>query len=362
MVNADTLRKTPPTSRKRCQVSLAADLPTTLWQNGDVPTNESPELQAVCRRWMSALAETDTATLANLYSRSAAATYLGTDDEEFWVGRDVGVAVSRHWAEVARTLGATVVETAEIDAYENGSTGWALIRAALTFAGHGPFPFRTTLVFVLEDGTWRIAQVHNSVSTSNFDNVGVPLTTTLEDLVEALDDESESRLRAAVPQGTVTLMFTDIEDSTKMATRLGDRAWSSLIRAHDRTIGGIADRHGGVVVKTLGDGAMVAFNSTREAVASAREVQRAFQSDVDGAQIRARIGLHVGDAVHTGADYLGLAVNKAARVAAAARGGETLISDAVKMLLGESPELTFGEPFETELKGLPGTHTVMLLR
>jgi class 3 adenylate cyclase len=333
-----------------------------MWQYGDVPTKESPELQAVCRRWMNALAEADTATLANLYSRSAAATYLGTDDEEFWVGRDVSVAVSRHWAEVARDLGVPVVETAEIDAYENGSTGWALIRAAFTFAGHDPFPFRTTLVFVLEDGTWRIAQLHNSVSTDNFENVGVRMTTTLEDLVEALDDESASRLRSAVPQGTVTLMFTDIEDSTKLATRLGDQTWSSLILHHDRTIGDIAGRHGGVVVKTLGDGAMVAFNSTRDAATTAREVQEAFQSAADGFEIRARIGLHVGDAVHTGDDYLGLAVNKAARIAAAARGGETLISETVRMLLGDSPELAFGEPFETELKGLPGTHTVMPLR
>ncbi len=311
---------------------------------------------------MAAVAETDTATLENLYSRSTAATYLGTDDEELWVGRDVGVAVSRHWAEVARTLGTTNVETAEIDAYENGSTGWALVRACITVGGHGPFPFRTTLVFALEDGTWRIAHAHNSKSTNNFDNIGVPLTSTLEDLVEALDHESESRLRAAVPQGTVTLMFTDIEDSTMMATRLGDQAWSSLILHHDRTIGEMADRHGGVVVKTLGDGAMVAFNSTRDAVASAREVQSAFRTAIEGTEIRVRIGLHVGGAVHTGDDYLGLAVNKAARVAAAARGGETLISDAVKVLLGDSPELTFGEPFETELKGLPGTHTVMLLR
>lgn len=327
-----------------------------------MPTQESPELEAVCRRWINAVSQADTATIANLYSRSAAATYLGTDNEELWVGREVGVAVSRHWAEVATTLAAPTVEASDIDAYENGSTGWALIRGDFTFGGQGPFPLRMTLVFVLEDGTWRITHLHNSLATDNFENVGVPFTTTLEDLVEALDDEAESRLRSAVPQGTVTLMFTDIEDSTKMATRLGDEAWSSLIRHHDRTIDDIAARSGGVVVKTLGDGAMVAFNSTRDAVSAAREVQNAFQSAVDGTEIRARIGLHVGDAVHTGDDYLGLAVNKAARIAAAARGGETLISDAVRMLLGDSAGLTFGEPFDTELKGLPGTHTVMLLR
>ncbi len=328
----------------------------------DVPITESPELQAVCRRWMKALTDNDAATLANLYSRSAAATYLGTDNEELWVGRDVGLAVSRHWAEVATKLGVTFVELAEIDAYENGATGWALVRSNFVFADHGPFPFRTTLVFVLEDGTWRIAQVHNSVSTDNFDNVGIHMTTTLEELVEALDDESASKLRSAVPQGTVTLMFTDIEDSTKLAVRLGDEVWSSMIRHHDRTIDEIAARHGGVVVKTLGDGAMVAFNSTRAAVTAAREVQAAFQPAADGSEIRARIGLHVGDAVHTGDDYLGVAVNKAARIAAAARGGETLISDTVRMLLGESPELDFGAPFETKLKGLPGTHTVIPLR
>lgn len=310
---------------------------------------------------MNAVAETDTATLANLYSRSAAATYLGTDNEELWVGRDVGVAVSRHWAEAARDVGVAGVEMAEIAAYENGSTGWGLIRTAVTFKDLDPFPFRTTLVFVLEDGTWRIAQLHNSVSTTNFDNVGVPLTTTLEDLVDALDDESASKLRSAVPQGTVTVMFTDIEDSTKLAVRLGDAAWSSLVGHHDHTIEEIAGRHGGVVVKTLGDGAMVAFNSTRAAVTAAREIQEAFQSNTDGTEIRARIGLHVGDAVHTGDDYLGVAVNKAARIAAAARGGETLISDTVRMLLGDAPELEFGAPFETELKGLPGAHTVMPL-
>jgi class 3 adenylate cyclase len=328
----------------------------------DVPINKSPELQAVCRRWMNAVTANDDATLANLYTKSAAATYLGTDNEEFWVGRDVGIAVARHWAEIARNVGVSSVEIAEVDAYENGATGWALVRSSFIFTDRDPFPFRTTLVFVLEDGTWRIAQLHNSVSADNFDNVGVRMTTTLEDLVQALDDESASKLRTAVPQGTVTLMFTDIEDSTKLAVRLGDEAWSSLILHHDRTIGEIAGRHGGVVVKTLGDGAMVAFNSTRAAVTAARGVQEAFQSATDGSEIRARIGLHVGDAVHTGDDYLGVAVNKAARIAAAARGGETLISDTVRMLLGDSPELAFGAPFETELKGLPGTHTVVPLR
>lgn len=328
----------------------------------DVPISESPELQAVCRRWMNALAQNDTATLANLYSRSAAATYLGTDNEEFWVGREVAIAVSRHWAEIAKNLGVVSVEIAEIDAHENGTTGWALVRSDVAFTGLGPFPFRTTLVFVMEDGTWRIAQLHNSVSLDNFDNVGVRMTTTLEDLVQALDDESGSRLRSAVPQGTVTLMFTDIEDSTKLAVRLGDEAWSSVVRHHDRMIDKIAGRHGGVVVKTLGDGAMVAFNSTRAAVSAAREIQEAFQSAEDESDIQARIGLHVGDAVLAGDDYLGVAVNKAARIAAAARGGETLISDTVRMLLGDAPELTFGAPFDTELKGLPGTHTLMLLR
>mgnify|MGYP001826908774 CR=1 FL=1 len=215
---------------------------------------------------------------------------------------------------------------------------------------------------MLEDGTWRIAQLHNSVSTDNVDNVGVRMTTTLEHLVQALDDESTSKLRSAVPQGTVTLMFTDIEDSTKLAVRLGDEAWSSLILQHDRTIGEIAGRRGGVVVKTLGDGAMVAFNSTRAAATAAREVQEAIQSASDESDIRARIGLHVGDAVHTGDDYLGVAVNKAARIAAAARGGETLISDTVRMLLGDTPAFEFGVPFETQLNGLPGTHTVMPLR
>ena len=106
---------------------------------------------------------------------------------------------------------------------------------------------------------------------------------------------------------------------------------------------------------------MVAFNSTRSAVYAAQEVQEIFGRAHGESDIRARIGIHVGDAVHTGDDYLGVAVNKAARIAAAARGGETLISEAVKVLLGESAEFPFGAPFETELKGLSGTHTVIPL-
>lgn len=327
----------------------------------DMPVSSSPELEAVCRRWMKALTEKDTATLANLYSRSVAATYLGTDDEELWVGRDVGVAASQHWAEVFEDVGIVSVEITDIHAYDNGTTGWALVRSNIVFGDPKSFPFRTTLVFVLENGTWRITQLHNSVASSNFENVGVTLTTTLEELVETLDGESASRLREAAPQGTVTLMFTDIEDSTKLAVRLGDNAWSSLIVQHDRTIDDVAKRHGGVVVKTLGDGAMVAFNSTRSAVYAAQEVQEIFGRAHGESDIRARIGIHVGDAVHTGDDYLGVAVNKAARIAAAARGGETLISEAVKVLLGESAEFPFGAPFETELKGLSGTHTVIPL-
>jgi class 3 adenylate cyclase len=310
---------------------------------------------------MKAVSENDAATLANLYSTSSAATYLGTDNEELWVGRDVGIAASRHWAEVSNKVGISSVEIVDIDAFENATTGWALVRSQFVFTEREPFPFRTTIVFVMEDGTWRIAQVHNSVATTNFDNVGVGLTTTLEDLVQSFDGDASARLREVVPRGTITLMFTDIEDSTKLAVRLGDDAWSSLVLHHDRTIEEIAGRHGGVVVKTLGDGAMVAFDSTRSAVLAAREVQKAFPTEADGSAIRARIGIHVGDVIRAGDDYLGVAVNKAARIAAEARGGETLISDTVRMLLGELPEVTYGVPFETELKGMAGTHTVMRL-
>ncbi len=162
-------------------------------------------------------------------------------------------------------------------------------------------------------------------------------------------------------EGTVTLMFTDLVDSTAWLTQLGDDRWAETVAWHDATIREIVEDRGGSIVKMLGDGAMAAFDSTRAAAHAAVAIQEAISGAEAQPGLEVRIGLHAGEVVLTGEDYLGQAVNKAARIASAATGGEVQVSTTVAALLSDNPDFEFGDPVETTLKGLDGTHQVMPL-
>ena len=104
---------------------------------------------------------------------------------------------------------------------------------------------------------------------------------------------------------------------------------------------------------------MAAFDSTRAAARAAVEIQDELSRAADRPAIKARIGLHVGEVLRAGEDYLGQAVNKAARITSAAAGGQIMVSSAVAALLSDNPEFGFGPPVNSELKGLPGVHAVI---
>jgi class 3 adenylate cyclase len=220
---------------------------------------------------------------------------------------------------------------------------------------------RHTSVLVLDAGFWRIVQVHNSIGTPNVEVIGVELTATLDELLQSMGDEAERGFRERFNEGTVTLMFTDIENSTDLGIRLGDDQWRRVIAWHDDTIVSIVADHGGTVVKTLGDGAMLAFESTRMAARAAIAIQRAISVPEAPTEFRVRIGIHIGDVVHTGEDFLGNAVNTAARIASSADGGQIVASRVVHAMLAGSPEFRFGEVHEVELKGIEGLHEVRTL-
>ena len=116
------------------------------------------------------------------------------------------------------------------------------------------------------------------------------------------------------------------------------------------------------IVKTLGDGAMAAFDSTRSAAQAAIKIQGSLSEERNQPDLKIRIGLHVGEVLQTGEDYLGQAVNKAARIASAAAGGEIMVSSAVAALLSDDPQFEFGMPINSELKGLPGTHSTVPMK
>lgn len=149
------------------------------------------------------------------------------------------------------------------------------------------------------------------------------LLATLEATVEA---------SSAVPTGTEritrTFVFTDIVDSTRLAELVGDAAWDELIRWHDQALRAIVDEHGGEVIKATGDGFFLAFDDPDRAIDTAIAIQRrlAEHRRSQGFAPAVRIGLHRAEASRSGLDYLGIGVNQAARIGAAAAGSEVLAS------------------------------------
>jgi class 3 adenylate cyclase len=183
------------------------------------------------------------------------------------------------------------------------------------------------------------------------------------DVAERVGEERPNLRPAAAPDGTVTILFSDIEGSTELNERLGDGRWLELLRAHHRILREQISAYGGFEVKTQGDGFMVAFSSARRAIQCAQAVQlpRA-QRDLGGDRnepIRVRIGLHTGEPVGEAGDFYGKAVVLAARIAEQAHGGEILTSGIVKEMVAQSgAEICFADERDVSLKGLAGTYRI----
>jgi CubicO group peptidase (beta-lactamase class C family)/class 3 adenylate cyclase len=165
----------------------------------------------------------------------------------------------------------------------------------------------------------------------------------------------------AAADSPVTILFTDIENSTVIYDRLGDLRARELMAVHDSIVREQIERYGGREVKSMGDGFMIVFSSARRALDCAISIQRAF--DVNERQplplrIRVRMGLNVGETVRESDDFFGTAVITAARIGAKAEGGEILVSSTFKEVCASTGDLLFDEGREVELKGLSGRHRV----
>ncbi len=162
----------------------------------------------------------------------------------------------------------------------------------------------------------------------------------------------------AAPDGTVTLMFSDIINSTALNERLGDTTWMAILREHSAIVEREVAAHHGHVVKSMGDGFMVAFPSARDGLRCAIALQRAFTARNDSAEqaIEARIGLHTGEAVRDHGDFFGKHVNLAARIGASATGGEIVVSSLLAQLVEPSGEFALAAREARAFKGLEGEH------
>ena len=184
--------------------------------------------------------------------------------------------------------------------------------------------------------------------------------TSIDAVAASVQQERPDVSLHAAPDGTVTIMFSDIEDSTVLTERLGDKAWQELLRDHNARIREQLLAYEGYEVKTMGDGFMVAFQSARKGLGCAMAIQRAFdQQKISGsADVRVRIGLHAGEAIREGDDFYGKNVILASRVAGQAKGSEILVSSLLKELTESSGEFAFEDGRDVELKGLSGTQRV----
>lgn len=186
--------------------------------------------------------------------------------------------------------------------------------------------------------------------------IGATVRNSVEDLAGWARVERPDLARIAA-DGNVVIAFSDIEGSTELNEELGDRGWVKLLERHNKLIDKQVDEHGGHVVKTQGDGFMIAFADAVKAVRCSIAVQSALQSDPERwDNIRVRIGLHMGSSVRRGDDLFGRNVAMAARVAGQADGGEILVSESVRDAISAASDIVLGAPREVELKGLRGSH------
>jgi predicted ATPase/class 3 adenylate cyclase len=164
---------------------------------------------------------------------------------------------------------------------------------------------------------------------------------------------------APLPQGTVALLFTDIEGSTRLLERLGEE-YGAVLRRHRDLLEAAFAARGGVVVETEGDALFVAFAKPTAAVAAAIDGQRAIGGETwpPGAPVRVRMGVHCGEVELAGRGYVGMTVHVAARVSSAAHGGQVIITEVTARLAGNPDTLDLGRH---RLKDV-GEHRLLQLR
>jgi class 3 adenylate cyclase/ABC-type branched-subunit amino acid transport system substrate-binding protein len=158
-----------------------------------------------------------------------------------------------------------------------------------------------------------------------------------------------------LPRGTVTFLFTDIEESTSLLRRYGDR-YAEVLADHRSILRDACARHGGHEIDAQGDSMFVAFATAHDALRAAVDGQVALEKRVwpEGATVRVRMGLHTAEPALSDGAYVGLGVHRAARICAAAHGGQVVVSSATRSVLAErgAPGVTLRDLGPHRLKGL----------
>lgn len=205
---------------------------------------------------------------------------------------------------------------------------------------------------LLTGGREAVKQVWQTANILRKDGLGAAVRSSIEDLADWAEVERPDLARLAL-NGKVAIVFSDIEESTALNERIGDRAWVRLIGSHDKLVRKHVKKHSGHVVKSQGDGFMIAFAQPEQAVRCSIDLQHSLRMRPNG--IRVRMGIHMGKSVRRGDDLFGRNVAMAARVAGQAEGGEILVSEVVHDAVSDE-DIAFDDGRDVALKGFSGSH------
>lgn len=203
-----------------------------------------------------------------------------------------------------------------------------------------------------------VKTVWNTANLMRKEGFGAVVRSSIEDLADWAEVERPDLARVT-PDGRVVILFSDIEESTALNEKIGDRAWVRLIAGHDKLVHRLVQRQSGHVVKSQGDGFMVAFSRAEQAVRCGMDIQQALDKEAKRKRqnaIRVRIGIHMGRSVRRGDDLFGRNVAMAARVAGQAVGGQILVSEPVRDAVRDCDGICFDDGREVALKGFSGSY------
>lgn len=318
---------------------------------GEIVPNE--ELRSVLLRFYEVVAAGDVTAFKEMLSSSSQLLIVGSDPEE-WLTGSAGVEVfAAQLSEMSFRI-----EPGDIQAFSSGAVGWVADQCTLKFTDGFEQSKNVTATLTLEKGHWRFIQWHAATPVTNEESLGITLTTRIDQIAQAVREDRPDMTPTSAPDGTVTVVFSDIESSTVLLERLGQSEFLQMLAWHDRIVRDTTEEHRGYVVKSQGDGFMLAFPSAAFALRSCLVVRRRLSEGFCGVPIRVRAGLHVGEALRHDNDFYGRTVVIAARISALALGDEILASDVVHALASSLGTFSFGEPRTTSLKGLEGNFTV----
>jgi class 3 adenylate cyclase len=174
---------------------------------------------------------------------------------------------------------------------------------------------------------------------------------------DILASTARGRKGKAKPEGIVTIAFTDIEESSRLVSQLGDKKARALIRRHDEVLRDTVRLHEGVEIERAGDGFMVAFSTASRAVEWAIGLQRALSADRELTEggIRVRVGMETGEVIAEEHGYFGRTVFQASRISEVSLGGHIVASEATRLVAGPE-QFSFSDLGQHQLKGLDGSH------